>query len=621
MVEIAEIIDNAKWETLGKNYEEMKETDMIKIVENPGEENIYKFSRIVGENELLYQHFKTDEKDKIQEWLNKWGDFFSNKLSSLESALDKNKQIDFIDTLCVLISIQKYRKFFWIENQRIDTKKYEKTINQHIMLRLDTYSKNNREYNGSSTHFQWIDNIGVFSKILTLIKEIPIEDKFLYNKKLWNYIDIANEDLQKNTGLPAINDNVFIIENCLLTHEIINNWAIDIAFQKKINTTLTILQSLINKDGDQEIESEKIFHLIKLSQKLWINKDYTILLQNFWKKINASIEWVDTKQDVLISNPERLYNKLSGICSEHNETHQKLELKESYQIKKKNDSINLTFNNEHGEETKIIIQIANTGRIKVICWKENILLQQDFLIDKIEQGKIEDIVKEIKEKEDNNKAKEQIIKKFDLPKDEPIQYTRIFQNNDVMGVVPWTLLFSEALEQELQKKYKINATDPKITGNPETIIKSTIKDNYPAQKNFFFDLYAHGKPTHLSFEKPLTIDVFIQLSKEYPDCKFFISTIGCYGWGFMESIKNQKQLKNLYVFTQTKTYLPNTPEGWSTPYYGILLKALQEGKTYGEAVFEADKIANELNYSDAESFLWWEYIAELRKQQEESNKI
>jgi len=45
----------------------MKETDMIKIVENPGEENIYKFSRIVGENELLYQHFKTDEKDKIQE--------------------------------------------------------------------------------------------------------------------------------------------------------------------------------------------------------------------------------------------------------------------------------------------------------------------------------------------------------------------------------------------------------------------------------------------------------------------------------------------------------------------------------------------------------------------------
>ena len=130
-----------------------------------------------------------------------------------------------------------------------------------------------------------------------------------------------------------------------------------------------------------------------------------------WKKINASIEWVDTKQDVLISNPERLYNKLSGICSEHNETHQKLELKESYQIKKKNDSINLTFNNEHGEETKIIIQIANTGRIKVICWKENILLQQDFLIDKIEQGKIEDIVKEIKEKEDNNKAKEQIIKK------------------------------------------------------------------------------------------------------------------------------------------------------------------------------------------------------------------
>jgi len=89
----------------------------------------------------------------------------------------------------------------------------------------------------------------------------------------------------------------------------------------------------------------------------------------------------------------------------------------------------------------------------------------------------------------------------------------------------------------------------------------------------------------------------------------------------MESIKNQKQLKNLYVFTQTKTYLPNTPEGWSTPYYGILLKALQEGKTYGEAVFEADKIANELNYSDAESFLWWEYIAELRKQQEESNKI
>jgi hypothetical protein len=190
-----------------------------------------------------------------------------------------------------------------------------------------------------------------------------------------------------------------------------------------------------------------------------------------------------------------------------------------------------------------------------------------------------------------------------------------------MGLIPWMLWLSQAFEQELETKYRITTSNPKITWDPESVIKSTIKENYPTQKNFFFDLYSHGKPTHLSFEKPITADLFIQLSKEYPDCKFFISTIWCYGWWLMDKIKDQTNLNNLYIFTQTKKYLPNTPIGWSTAYYNIILQALKDGKTYGQAIYEADELSNQLNYSDPETFLWWEYIANNKEKKTEQNNF
>jgi len=131
----------------------------------------------------------------------------------------------------------------------------------------------------------------------------------------------------------------------------------------------------------------------------------------------------------------RLYENLDKICSEYNTNAQTLELKKSYQITKNDHSVDLTFTNDQ-QTTTITLEYGPQIVVKVSNKKGHVFLTLDYLIERMEHEDIQSIIKEIdQEAQNSTKEKNKMLKKFDLPKDEPIQYTRIFQNNDA-GFVP-----------------------------------------------------------------------------------------------------------------------------------------------------------------------------------------
>ncbi|MCX6823649.1 MAG: hypothetical protein NT085_00780 [candidate division SR1 bacterium] len=631
---------------LSEDFKDKETTANIKVLETPGE-NISNFSIIIQSNRLLYKDLGIEDQTKVREGLQKRKDFLVNKLSTIQNELNNTKeQVDFINIFYILLNTQKYEQGNGVDNIQIDTNKYGEIINKNLVLRLDYFSKDNSKYNkdGFDLSGSDISNAEIFGKLLTIMQNISVEDKISCNTVLANYISTTNQHIQKEIDKYGISfgvsgDYIYYIKQCLETQKFINDGKISDVCKKNTEDTIAIVQKLLEskkKDiktdyKDRDILSQYVFYIIELSQNLGENEKYMPLLHDIGKIIDTPITLNDIKKEIQGNLSEKdintknslendeFYKQIDKVCSEYNSTAQALELNKSYQFKKNKYSIDLTFK-DNKYKTKLILEKTAEYRVKVTYGTGSILLEPHFLIEKIEHEDIQSIVEEIEQKEKNTtKEKNNILKNFDLPKDEPIQYTRIFQNNDGMGLVGGILGFSEAIAQELEKNYpKIKTSNPEITGDPETVMRSTIKNNYPAQKNFFFDLYSHGTPTHLAFEKPLTADIIIQLSKEYPDCKFYISTIGCYGGGLIDLTKESKDLKNLYIFTQTKNYLPNTPSRGTTIYSITLLKGLQEGNTYGEAVYEADKIVNELNYSDAETFLGGEYIAETKKVNKET---
>ena len=477
--------------------------DFIKTLENPEDKKMSYFSEIMNRNVLPYQDLDIKQQERTNQWLVKWQKFLIYKLSDGEKKIeDRDGQINFINALYVLLQEQKYIKLAGISDQVIDTKQYEETINTYLPSRLDTFSKTTMErsyydqWKNIDMVWTWSDgeNIWIYDKILIIMQMAPIENKPLYDKKIYEHITAVNQELQKcaddATGYASgAEDYLPVIMQCLITHKTMHDWEISDTFRKGIENTLSLLQSLLEKqsmDTTYTTErnmgdiSKELFYWIKLSQTLWETR-YFSLLEDFWKKYAGAIAWMDIQQENQenkerrTNRNNRLYENLDKICSEYNTNAQTLELKKSYQITKNDHSVDLTFTNDQ-QTTTITLEYDPQIVVKVSNKKGHVFLTLDYLIERMEHEDIQSIIKEIdQEAQNSTKEKNKMLKKFDLPKDEPIQYTRIFQNNDA-GFVPWTLLASQALEQELQKSYQINAADPQITGDPETVIKSALKD-------------------------------------------------------------------------------------------------------------------------------------------------
>lgn len=145
-------------------------------------------------------------------------------------------------------------------------------------------------------------------------------------------------------------------------------------------------------------------------------------------------------------------------------------------------------------------------------------------------------------------------------------------------------------------------------------------------RNFYFNIYAHGSEGAMHFgANTLQMDQLQRLFLQFPDCRFTVNTISCFGGGVTAAMRNFRDAPaaekgRIAVFAQTKGDVPNfrdtnvrfdeqntLQQDYSTLYNAALAHYLMQGVggrpgkklSYGEAHLLADKLAKQ-KFTDAE---------------------
>ncbi len=137
-------------------------------------------------------------------------------------------------------------------------------------------------------------------------------------------------------------------------------------------------------------------------------------------------------------------------------------------------------------------------------------------------------------------------------------------------------------------------------------------------KTYYLHVVAHGTEKEILFgEHRVPPAQLTSLFEEFPDCRFTVNVISCFGGGLakeMQQFKDHQDAKEgrVTVFTQTKgdvlNYAANTGEDYSTLYNAALVHYLMQGidgrpgkrLTYGQAHLRADYEAKQGGFTDAE---------------------
>ena len=139
----------------------------------------------------------------------------------------------------------------------------------------------------------------------------------------------------------------------------------------------------------------------------------------------------------------------------------------------------------------------------------------------------------------------------------------------------------------------------------------------------------------MGYQATLDESDVLEIAREFKDAKFYISTIACHGGGLgktiLDELEKDRELRDrITVFTQTKpdeisqinqtrgekTWQVMPVLGVTTLYYLHLMKALKEGKTYGEAVIYADVEGKKTTLQNAETILDGTLITEIERLEE-----
>jgi hypothetical protein len=246
------------------------------------------------------------------------------------------------------------------------------------------------------------------------------------------------------------------------------------------------------------------------------------------------------------------------------------------------------------------------------------------LIEYLEQNRASDLTKTAEVNYRNEQKNTEQLKTYNLPTKEQSVYLRVFPRK-LDPVVRANLQPSVILCSVLRSRYPKMETPPILfTDRPAVELESRIGESYRAGCRFFcLDFYSHGTPDSLTYKDTLAADQITVLLKQFPQARFQISTIGCYGGGlrdgFMREFAKHPDLeKRVSVFLQSKPDTPNKggflrkerdnadypdARSYSTYYYLFLTQALLAGKSYGEAAHFADVNSKRYIYTDPEAII------------------
>lgn len=224
---------------------------------------------------------------------------------------------------------------------------------------------------------------------------------------------------------------------------------------------------------------------------------------------------------------------------------------------------------------------------------------------------------------------------FDFPKTGQIEYVRLALDKFDPAITPMffgSTVFAEKLRQFYPN---LQVGSPILTNKPKEGLRERVRKAYDAGiRQFFVDIYAHGTEEKLLFGTDIEASDLTAIVKEFPDAKFYFSTVGCYGGGlregFLQEMERAPELKQrMALFLQTKPDVPNAiggrvlkktgrevkkvAPGELTLYQMVLLKALSEGKTFGEAIIDADKESKVRMYLDPETIIEGQLITEFAR--------
>lgn len=223
------------------------------------------------------------------------------------------------------------------------------------------------------------------------------------------------------------------------------------------------------------------------------------------------------------------------------------------------------------------------------------------------------------------------LQNFDFPKDQKIYHIRLFPTPPD-SVIDSTILTSEMYSCALKTRYKDNIDIQRIsfTDTPDSCLRDKIKEGYNKGVRFFsIDIANHGYDGGIGFKQTFSAEHIINIAKEYSDCKFFYTTVACYGGKLRTNLQkafeeDAKLGERIALLVETKPDMVNriarvSVDPDSTACRGsafrlYMIQALLDPsiKTMGEAARYADQRTLLIIGLDPESLFWGELFSQVQ---------
>lgn len=278
----------------------------------------------------------------------------------------------------------------------------------------------------------------------------------------------------------------------------------------------------------------------------------------------------------------------------------------------------------NGTKTNWLIQGAHDSADIVVFRNTNnrsmmVALTKRELLEALEQSRLPDLVERARKnyREENDEENVKVIESFDLPRNEPVAYVRLFPRTFDNQTIDKGLLTANLMSIAMQRQYpNLRSLPILFSDTPKKDLIETIRNQRQQAsppRHFFIDVYSHGSRESLDFEQQLTAADIADIVRQFPECHFTMNTVACFGGGLNEGI--QKEIKTdpalrrrLTVFLQTRGNVVNLASfrgEMASDYNVYLIQALLDPnvRTYGMAARRADVEVKRYMPTDAEAII------------------